>query len=53
MFNHIKSLCESLQGILFLYEEKSGLDTEIKKNPEDLYGSILKAFKNAIKDSKK
>lgn len=52
-FDHVKPLCESLRGILFPYEEEGGLDTGTKKNPEDLYGPILKAFEDAIKDSKK
>lgn len=52
-FDHVKPLCESLRGILFPYEEEGGLDTGTKKDPEDLYGPILKAFEDAIEDSKK
>ena len=52
-FNYIKPLCESLQGILFPYKKEGRLNTETKKNLKDLYGPILKAFENTIKDSKK
>ncbi|KAL8838296.1 MAG: hypothetical protein Q9170_002193 [Blastenia crenularia] len=52
-FEYVKPLCESLRGILFPYEEEDGLNTGTKKDPEDLYGPILKAFEDAIEDSRR
>ena len=49
-FDHVKPLCKKIRGMLFPYEE--GLFTGTKKDPEDLYGPILKAFEDAIETAK-
>ena len=51
-FDHVKPLCKKIRGMLFPYEEER-LFTGTKKDPEELYGPILKAFEDATEDSKK
>jgi hypothetical protein len=46
VFERVKPLCKTVQGILFPY--KDGLFTGTPKDPEVLYVPILKAFEDAI-----
>ncbi|KJZ69638.1 hypothetical protein HIM_10977 [Hirsutella minnesotensis 3608] len=49
-FDCVKPLCRELRGILFPY--KDGLFVGTPKDPEVLYGPIIKAFDKAIGDIK-
>ncbi|KJZ69251.1 hypothetical protein HIM_11354 [Hirsutella minnesotensis 3608] len=49
-FNCVKPLCRELRGILFPYRE--GLFVGTPKEPEILYGPIIKTFEKAIDDIK-
>jgi hypothetical protein len=49
-FNSVKPLCRELRGILFPYRE--GLFIGTPKDPEVLYGPIIKAFDNAVEEFK-
>ena len=48
LFDCVKPLCKTIRDILFPY--KDGLFTGTPKDPEVLYGTILKAFDDAIAD---
>jgi Fungal protein kinase len=49
-FDCVKPLCRELRGILFPY--RKGLFIGTPKDPEVLYGPIIKAFDKAIDDVK-
>ncbi|KAF2459673.1 hypothetical protein BDY21DRAFT_338901 [Lineolata rhizophorae] len=49
-FDWVKALCREMRGILFPYRE--GLFVGTPKDPEILYGPIIKAFDKAIDDIK-
>ncbi len=50
LFDCVKSLCRIIRDILFLY--KNGLFIGTPKDPEILYGPIIKAFDKALDDIK-
>lgn len=54
VFNSMKSLCKKIRSIFFPFLKNGALFIEIRSNSfEKLYHFIIKAFENAIKDSKK
>ena len=50
-FDHVKSLCEKIQSILFSLLKNGALFIETSLNSfEELYRSIIEAFDSAIVD---
>lgn len=53
-FDHMKSLCKKIRGILFPLLEDGALFTGTQPgSPEKLYQPIIEMFEDAIEDSKK
>ena len=53
-FDCVKPLSKKIRSILFPLLKNGALFTEIPSDsPEELYHSIIEAFEDAIKDSKK
>ena len=53
-FDHMKSLCKKIRGILFpLLEDGTMLTGTTSDAPEELYNPIIEKFEDVIKNSKK
>lgn len=53
-FDHVKSLCEKIRGVLFPLLKDGALFTGTPSDPpEKLYRPIIESFEDTIEDSKK